>query len=264
MPGLIPKDIRGLILDIDGVLWKDAQPIGNLPAIFAKIEQRGLKVILATNNATRTVDQYLEKLYSFGVTLAPWQVITSSLATAYTLAKHFPEGGDVYMIGEAGLLEALIERGFMPIDTPNSSPLAVVAGMDRGVTYSKLRQATLYIRSGVPFYGTNPDRTFPTPIGLVPGAGSILAALEAASDTTPIIIGKPAPYMMEIALKLLDVPKKQALVIGDRLETDIAGGQAVGSPTALVLSGVSTRELGEAWQPPIDIIANDLSELLEI
>jgi len=105
--------------------------------------------------------------------------------------------------------------------------------MDRQVTYNKLKQATLLIRSGLPFIGTNPDRTFPTPQGLVPGSGAILAALEAATDQTPLILGKPSPEMYQVAMERMSVRPENTLVIGDRLETDIVGAQRLGCLTAL-------------------------------
>jgi 4-nitrophenyl phosphatase len=258
-------NIKALILDMDGVLWRENTPIGDLPAIFARIRERGLKVALATNNATRTVDEYLQKLVGFGVTLAPWQIITSSLATADTLANEFPDGGAVFVVGENGIQRTLEERGFRPIIDPQDETkvVAVVTGMDRFVSYQKLRRATLHIRAGVPFYGTNPDRTFPTPAGLVPGAGSILAAIEAATDVKPIIIGKPQTAMMRMALEKLGTTPEESLVVGDRLETDIAAGQAAGCKTALVLSGVSTREQAENFQPAPDIITEELGKLIE-
>ena len=102
----------GLILDMDGVLWQENSPIGNLPEIFRRIKSLGLRVILATNNSTRTVDQYLRRLEGFGVTLESWQVVTSSLAVAELLSRRFPEKGDVFVIGEDGIRQALTEKGF--------------------------------------------------------------------------------------------------------------------------------------------------------
>lgn len=258
------SNIKALILDMDGVLWRADTPIGDLPAIFARMRERGLKVALATNNATQTVDQYLEKFSGFGVTLQPWQIVSSAHAAAVALSKQFPDGGPVFVVGENGLQRALKESGFRPITDPDNEivPVAVVAGMDRSVTYGKLSRATLHIRAGVPFYGTNPDKTFPTPMGLVPGAGSILAAIEAATSVSPIIVGKPLPDMMHVALEKLGTPPEETLVVGDRLETDIAAGQAAGCKTALVLSGVSNREQAEAWQPAPDVIAQDLAALI--
>lgn len=259
------SNIRALILDMDGVLWRENTPIGNLPAIFNHIRERGLIVVLATNNATRTVDEHLAKVARFGVTLEPWQIISSASAAADQLAKRFPDRGPVFIVGENGIQRALEERGFTVIADPTDKtvPVAVVSSFDRSVTYPKLSRATLHIRAGVPFYGTNPDKTFPTPEGLVPGAGAILASIEAATSVEPIIIGKPKPAMMFMALEKLGTKPGKTLVVGDRLETDIAAGQAAGCKTGLVLSGVSTCEEAEEWKPAPDFIADDLSSLLE-
>ena len=272
--------VHGLISDMDGVLWKDDVPIGDLHAIFDRIHARGLKVTLATNNASKTVNEYLEKLHSFGVTLEPWQIVTSSEATAHVLANKFgpnplfspslkgrgdEEGlGYVFVIGENGIVSALRGKGFTPITDPNDEtcPIAVVSSFDRQLTFQKLRRATLHVRAGVPLYATNADRSFPTPDGLIPGAGSILAALETATDVKAIVIGKPSPFMMEIAMERMGLSKDEVLVVGDKLETDIAGGQAVKARTALVLSGVTTPQQADEWKPKPDLIAKDLGELI--
>jgi 4-nitrophenyl phosphatase len=261
---MILNNIKALILDMDGVLWRDNTPIGDLPSLFARMRERGLKVALATNNATKTVDEYLARFSGFGVTLEAWQIISSASVAADLLSKRFPAGGAVFIVGENGLLRALQECGFHPITDPEDEtvPIAVVGGFDRSVTYDKLRRATLHIRAGVPFYGTNPDKTFPTPLGLVPGAGAILAAIEAATDVKPILIGKPLPAMMHMALEKLATGPEETLVVGDRLETDIAAGQAAGCKTALVLSGVSSREQAQDWQPAPDFIVEDLTTLI--
>ena len=120
----------------------------------------------------------------------------------------------------------------------------------------------MLIRSGVPFIGTNPDRTFPTPEGQVPGAGSILATIEAATDTTPLVIGKPNPAMYQYALDRLGTTPQETLVVGDRLETDIAGAQELGCPSALVLSGVTSEEDAWAWNPPPEIISDNLTNVI--
>ena len=252
---------------MDGVLWRESQPIGDLSAIFARIARQGWQVAFATNNATTTIAQYLERLRAFGVPAESWQVVTSAVAVARHLAGQHPEGGPVYIIGEAGLIEALQTQGFYQVkDTPEAYPhvLAVVAGMDRQITYAKLRRATLLIRAGAPFIATNPDRTFPTPEGLVPGAGAILAALEAATDQHPLVVGKPSPAMYQIALERLGTTPAQTLVVGDRPETDIAGAQAIGCPAALVLSGVTPPEQADRWQPPPDLVAADLAAVVEL
>jgi len=135
-------------------------------------------------------------------------------------------------------------------------------GLDRGIDFAKMLEVTLLVRRGVPFYGTNPDRTFPTPRGEIPGAGAWISVVTTATDIEPIYAGKPYPYMMELSLEILGTKKEETLVVGDRLETDIAAGQTVQCPTALVLSGVATREQADAWKPKMDIIVEDLSTLI--
>jgi 4-nitrophenyl phosphatase len=252
--------IRGLILDMDGVLWQGDQPIGDLAQLFERINAQKSKVVLATNNSTRSVDQYVEKLSDFGVILERWQIITSSIATANYLERLYPKGGPVYIVGEAGLVSALEEKGFYPTETGG---LAVIAGLDRDLTYDKLKRATLLVRQGAKLIGTNSDRTLPTPQGLIPGAGAVLSALETATDQKAIIIGKPAPYMYQFAMERLGTSPGETLAVGDRLETDIAGGQVQGCRTALVLSGVTTLEQARMWHPAPDLVAEDLTALLE-
>jgi 4-nitrophenyl phosphatase len=253
--------IKALILDMDGVLWRGREAIGNLPAIFSNIASLRWRVVFATNNATRTVQQYVDVLSKYGVIVSPWQIITSADAVTRHLHTLFPNGAPVYIIGEQGLIDACASEGFIHSDT---SALAVIAGMDRYLTYEKLKTATLLLRKGLPFIGTNPDHTFPTPDGLIPGAGSILAALSTASGIEPLVAGKPQPTMYQIALQRFGLAPDQVMVVGDRPETDIAGAQALGCHTALVLSGVTTAEQANSWLPAPDFIADDLTCLLEL
>jgi 4-nitrophenyl phosphatase len=259
------KDIQGIILDLDGVLWRDREPIGDLQQIFFRLQALNLRVMLATNNATRAPAQYVEKLHGFGVEISERQIVNSAIAAARLLAQRFPQGGPLYVIGETGIRTTVQAHGFTLVEdfSREITPLAVVVSMDREVTYQKLRAATLFVRAGAAFYATNTDRTFPTPLGLVPGAGAIVAAVSTATDQHPIVAGKPHPVMIQICLEQMGLHPTQVLVVGDRLETDIAGGQAAGCHTALVLSGVSTRAQAESWQPPVDVIASDLTALLQ-
>ena len=255
--------VQGLILDMDGVLWRDEEPIGDLAAIFGQIMQQKLQVVLATNNSTKTVDQYLDKLNRFVVKLERWQIVTSSLAAANYLERLYPEGGSVYVVGEAGLISALENKGFCPVESrQEDNVLAVLAGLDRNLTYEKLRTAAKYIQDGALFIGTNTDHTLPTPEGQIPGAGAILAALQTATKQQPVIIGKPEPEMYRWAIELMGILPEETLVIGDRLETDIAGAQALGCGTGLVLSGVTTKEQACQWFPAPDKLAPDLTTML--
>ncbi len=252
--------IRALILDMDGVLWKENTPIGDLEKIFRRIESAGIKIMLATNNATRTPEQYQEKLASFKVHIAAHQIVNSATAVAIYLKNRFPNGGKIFVVGESGLKQAIQDQGF---EISADNPLAVAAGLDRQITYEKLKIATLLIRSGVPFIGSNPDRTFPSPEGLIPGAGTVLAAIEASTDVKPEIVGKPFTTLYQIALDRLGTNPAETLAVGDRLDTDILGGYRAGCKTGLVLTGVSTLEELRSWSPQPDIIASDLESLVE-
>lgn len=253
------KLIKALILDMDGVLWKSTKAIGNLPDIFNKLDDAKISYTFATNNSTRDEEQYLEKLYFFGITATCDQVVNSSLATLIKLQAVYPNGGGIYIIGESGLHNILKRGGFFHDD---KTPQCVVVGMDRMVTYEKMSKAAIFINNGIPFYGTNPDNSFPTPEGQTIGTGAILAAIEAATDHSPILCGKPYPDMMEIALERMDTRKEQTLVVGDRYETDILGGINAGCPTALVLSGVTTQEKLKTFSPQPDFVFDQLSSIV--
>jgi 4-nitrophenyl phosphatase len=187
-------------------------------------------------------------------------VINSAQAAAEYLKKLRPGGGPVYIIGEEGLIDSMAERGFFHDER---EPLAVVVALDRNLTYDHLRIANHLIQAGTPFIGANPDRTLPTPDGPIPGSGAILAALEASSGVKPVIVGKPHPEMYDVVLSRLGVKPENALVVGDRLETDIAGGIAAGCLTGLVLTGVSTEESARRSPYTPDFIAPDLTALLD-
>jgi 4-nitrophenyl phosphatase len=251
---------NSLILDMDGVLWRNQQPIGDLARIFNTLVEKQVKYCFATNNSSKTIDSYKNILRSFGIPVEGDQIFTSAKATAELLAQKFPAGGNVFVVGMPGLVETLAQYGFTDAA---DHPLAVVAGIDYHLTYDKLKTATLLIRSGVPFFGTNPDKTFPTPAGQIPGAGSILASIEIATGQLPEVIGKPKPTMFYQALDYLGERPEDAVVVGDRLETDIAGGQAAGCKTAVTLSGVSTEKQAQGWAPKPDFIVADLAELVE-
>jgi 4-nitrophenyl phosphatase len=256
----LTSQIKALILDMDGVLWKDKVEIVDLQQLFQEFSNRHLGVVLATNNATRSVLQYQQKLAGFGVEIETWQIVNSPMAAAFLLKQRIPDGGPVYVVGAQGLKDQLAEQGFYHSE---EKAIAVVAGLDMEFTYAKMAKANRFIRSGALFVGTNPDVTYPTPEGLAPGAGSVIAAIETASETKPLIAGKPFPAMMEIALSRLGTKPEETLVIGDRLDTDILGGQRVGCHTALVLSGVSTAGEAAAWDPKPDWILPNIAALVD-
>jgi 4-nitrophenyl phosphatase len=261
---MIPSNIKALILDMDGVLWKGDAPIGDLPATFKRIRERGLKFVFATNNGTKTPEEYQTKLRELGVEVEASQVVTSALGIAFMLAQKYPKGTKIFVIGEAGIRIALEEKGFevLPVERAPEAQVFVM-GIDRNISFQKVAEATLLVRAGIPFYTTNTDRTFPTPRGEIPGSGAWVSVIQTATDVEPIIAGKPFPYLVDLSLEVLGTTKEETLMVGDRLETDIAAGQAVGCPTALVLSGVSTKAQADEWSPAPTVMAASLAELVK-
>ena len=257
-----PK-LKGLILDMDGVLWKDSKPIGDLPYIFKGISDLGLKVVFATNNATKSIEEYQQKLASFGVQVEPEQIITSAIAAAKYLQQHYSSGSWVYVVGSASLKDMIHKHSFQVCDDAgrNSAQVVLVA-MDTSLTYEKIRNAATQIRQGADFIATNMDATFPTQQGLLPGAGACVAAIATAAEKQPLLIGKPQTLMYELAFQTLGFAPHEVMAIGDRLETDIAGAQKAGCLAGLVLSGVTDVTKAHHWQPQPDLIARDLTELI--
>ena len=255
------KTITAAILDMDGVLWRSDQPICDLKDLFEEFSNRKVKVILATNNGTHSIDQYQKKMAGFGVDLQEWQIVTSSMAVAFLAKKRFANGGPIYMMGSSALKEALMEQGFFHT---TDNPQAVIAGLDWEFNYKMIKDTTLMIRTGIPFYFTNPDPTYPTPEGIVPGAGALLASLEAASGVKAQLAGKPEPFLFELAMQRLNSTPQQTLVVGDRLSTDILGGYEAGCTTIFVLSGVNNRNDLINWSPQPDFIIENICQLFSL
>jgi 4-nitrophenyl phosphatase len=245
-------NIRALIIDMDGVLWHGTQPIPGLTDFFQTLRELQIRFILATNNASLTPEQYVAKLARMGVTVAQDRILTSGIATALYLSEHVnPAETRVFVVGEDGATKPLIERGFTltglyevnnSSDTVKKGADIVVCGKDETLTWAKLATATLNIRAGAKFIGTNGDTTLPTEYGLTHGNGAILAALEVATGVSPTIIGKPEPIIYQQALTLLGVSTDETVAIGDRLETDILGAIRTGIRSIMVLTGVSTED----------------------
>jgi 4-nitrophenyl phosphatase len=259
------RHIRGVVMDMDGVLWRGNEPLPGLAELFAWLAETRMPYVLASNNSGTTPADYVAKLARMGVDDVPESsIVTSGTATAAYLQARYRPGTRVHVLGMDGLRQTLDEAGYDVYDQSDDEPVeVVVVGIDFALTYDKLKQAALYIRSGAEFVGTNPDRTFPMPQGLVPGTGSLIAALEAATDRQPVVIGKPGRPMFQAALDVLDSPPAQTVMIGDRLDTDIMGAQEAGLRTILLFSGVTTAdELARAEMWP-DVAYDGLPELLK-
>jgi 4-nitrophenyl phosphatase len=228
--------IRALIIDMDGVLYRDTKPMEGLGAFFDFLRKHEICFQLVTNNSTLTPGLYVAKMAQMGVRVQERDILTSSLATADYVAARFPRSMQIYAIGEEGLMDALQQAGFR---LGSSDPAAVVVGFDRDLTYHKMRTACLLIRSGRPFIATNPDITLPVPEGQVPGTGATLAALAAATEQEPTVIGKPGPMLMEQAMLRMGAMPETTAAIGDRPETDILSAQRAGLLSILALSGAT-------------------------
>jgi len=254
------KIIKSLIFDMDGVLWRDQTPIGDLGKIFHLLDSDNIHYAFATNNSTKSPSEYQDKLNRFGITVSEEQIITSATTMGKMLKEKYPDGGPVHIIGENGLRQALLKNNFYHSD---QNVLAVVGGLDRQINYEKLKIATLLLQQEGDFYFTNADTTFPTPDGIIPGAGSILKALEIGSGRNAILAGKPKPKMFEIAMKIMNASRESTLVIGDRLDTDILGGFEANCLTALVLTGISKLEdlVTSAYKP--HFVFDNLSDLVD-
>ena len=252
--------VKGVICDMDGVLWRGDTPLPGLRDFFALLDARHIGYVLATNNASKTPEQYVEKLARLGIETNTEHVLNSATAAADYLATQAAPGTPVYAIGGPGTREALRLHGFVLTEGDHAD--YVVVGWDRELTWQKLATATLLIRGGAGFIAANPDRTFPMEDGLVPGNGAQVAALITATDVTPVMAGKPGPLLYERALARMGIPEEETLVIGDRLDTDILGGLRLGMPTALVLSGITQPD--ELAASPIhpDVIFDDLAALV--
>lgn len=254
--------LKGLVLDMDGVLWHDTEPIGDLKALFGEMDSLGLRYVFATNNATKIAENYVSKLSGFGVEVNPNQIVTSAGATLTYLQSQFPQGSKIFLVGSNSLGQLLASHGFEIVPEDSRQADAVIVGLDTNLTYQKIANAGLIIRSGGAFIATNTDATYPTPSGLFPGAGAMVAAIQCAGGKAPFIIGKPYISMYMQALSQLSLSPSETMGVGDRLETDIAGAQNAGMLSGLVLSGVSRLADAQAWKPAPNIIAKDLYALI--
>ncbi|NQZ52646.1 MAG: HAD family hydrolase [Piscirickettsiaceae bacterium] len=268
----IIENVGGLIIDMDGVLWHGNDPVDGIVDFFSTLRIANIPFVLATNNASLTQQQYVDKLAKMDVDVSLEEILTSSMATASYLKKHLPaDKRRVFVIGEDGLRQPLIEQGFILTDlyqvnqpdkaiTDQGADI-VVSGLDRQLTWDKLATATLNIRAGAQFFATNADTTLPTELGEVMGNGGTIAALEAATGVKPTCIGKPQPILYQQALEILAIEPNNIIAIGDRLDTDILGAVNAGIRSILVLTGVSSeQDIADVDYEPTWIMA-DIQEI---
>jgi phosphoglycolate/pyridoxal phosphate phosphatase family enzyme len=251
--------VDGLVCDLDGVLYRGDRPIEGAAAAVERLRAAGVRILFCTNNSHFTVAQYVQKLERAGVDAAREEILSSAVVTADVLAERGLSGQRALVVGGDGIREAL--EGVGIVVGRAGPPAVVVVGWDPEFTYDDMRAAAGAVRAGAALVATNADATFPAPDGLWPGAGSILASIERASGASAEVMGKPHPPMMEVAARRLEGASRIA-VVGDRPDSDLAGGTARGWTTILVLTGVTREEDVEDVEPRPDYVAQSIASLV--
>lgn len=230
---------KGYLLDLDGTIYLGKELIPAGKALVEELQRTNTPFLFVTNNTTKTPESVQERLKKeFDITVSASTVYTASLATIDYM-DELALGKKVYVMGESGLVDLILEAGY---EWSEVDPDYVVIGLDTELTYQKIETACLAIQNGAHFIGTNPDKNLPTERGLVPGAGSLIAMVETASKTKPVIMGKPSNIIMSKAVARLGLAKNEVLMVGDNYETDIQAGIQNGIDSLLVLSGFTKQE----------------------
>ena len=281
-PGLL------LLVDLDGVLYRGSEPVPGVADVLADRAAKGDDVVYVTNNSMWYRAEYVDRIAGMGAPVSADRIVSSPRATALYLRDHEPGIRHVLTVGASGLDRELIDAGFRVTRAGDAGerirgggvegtdggngwdaagrPDAVVVGLDPQIDYLRLTVAVDCIRAGAQFVATNRDPVYPTERAVRPGAGSLVAAVEAASGVRPISIGKPEPYLLEEAARAVDRDPGEAVMIGDNLVTDIAAAAAIGARSILMLTGVTGRSDLDA--APADrrptAVAADARELREV
>lgn len=224
------------LLDLDGVVYVGPDPVPDAPENLRKAAKDGLRIGYITNNASRPASVVAEHLASFGLDVIAEDVVTSAQAAAKLISEEFPKGSPVLVVGGEGLTTALEEYGMKPVRSSDAQPVAVAQGFHPDVSWVMLADGAHAINEGAKWYATNLDLTIPTAGGMAPGNGTLVQAIRAAVEVDPVVAGKPEPPLLETSIERLKA--KNPLMIGDRLDSDIAGAHAVGIASLWVATGV--------------------------
>lgn len=262
MTRALVDDYDVLLLDLDGVVYAGAAALPRVPERLEAAAARGVGAMFVTNNAARTPETVAEHLTSLGIAADIEAVVTSAQAAADVVAEIVPAGEPVLVVGGEGLVSAVEERGLKPVSSADAEPLAVVQGFHPRVDWTLLAEGAYAVAAGVPWIASNADRTIPTGRGIAPGNGALIEVIRIATGRTPRSVGKPEPTLFRTALRRSG--RARPLVVGDRLDTDIAGAVASGYPSLLVLTGISTLAdaLNAAVEQRPTYIGTDLGTLL--
>jgi NagD protein len=252
-----PKERRGYLIDMDGVIYRGSQVIPGAQRFIADLHERQIPFRFLTNNSQRSRLDVATKLQRLGFQVEAAHVFTCAMATARFLAQQKPHG-TAFVIGESGLVTALHENGFAIVD---KDPDYVVVGEGRTLNFEMVEAALRMIIAGAKLIATNLDPNCPTEHGLRPGCGAIVAMLEAASGVKAFSVGKPSPFMLRAARKEIGLTTNETIVIGDSMETDILGGTALGFSTVLVLSGGTSKADLQKYPYQPDVIVDSIGDL---
>jgi NagD protein len=252
------REIRSWLMDMDGVLVREEQPIPGADRFLARLRELGTPFLLLTNNSIYTRRDLVARLAAAGLEVPEEAIWTSALATARFLEDQRPEGS-AFVIGEAGLTTALHGAGYTLTDR---DPDYVVLGETRTYSFERITRAIRLIADGARFIATNPDPTGPSNEGPVPATGSVAALISRATGVEPYYVGKPNPLMMRSALNAIDAHSETAAMIGDRMDTDVVSGLEAGMETILVLTGVTSREDAERYPFRASQIVESVADLV--
>lgn len=234
----LAESYDALMLDLDGTVYLGGQPIDHVAPALARAKQQGARSVFVTNNASRPPAEVAGALAGMGVPAEPEDVLTSPQAAAVMLTDRHPAGTKVLVVGAPWLVESVREAGLEPVRLASDNPAAVVQGHSPDTGWRELAEACIALRAGADWVACNVDSTLPTDRGLLPGNGAMVAALVAATGLKPRVAGKPESPLLDAAVRL--VGAERPLVVGDRLDTDIACAVAGNTPSLLVFTGVST------------------------
>lgn len=248
---------KSYLIDMDGVIVRGSELIPGADAFLDRLHQRNIKFLILTNNPIYTPIDLQHRLQRMGVNLTVDHLYTSALATALFLKSQKPNG-TAFVIGESGLTEALHDVGYVLTE---HDPDYVVLGETTSYNYSRITQAVRLVSEGARFIATNPDPSGPGEGGLVPACGAIAALIQSATGVQPYFVGKPNPLMMRTALRYLNEHSENAIMIGDRMDTDVRVGIESGLETILVLSGVTTPNMIEQFPYQPTRVVNSVADL---